>query len=204
MAELSDIGRIEHRSQTGTCPDLSRLRTLKGNAGVRPRARADARWQGGGHRTDAVPLSCILPLLLRPGPAGYTVDGVACVTLLLIWISDKICARRSRGVTMAYQCGNRECVGMYCHFCGDYVGHRSGLRTGKHLFCDNKDKCKMAHHRAVNRYSPRVTARIHVDDQASAPSRPGGNQRKRAVDATSSPAIVNRRRRRGNSGKGAK
>jgi hypothetical protein len=42
-------------------------------------------------------------------------------------------------------------VGSYCHWCGDYVpGNKP--KTGKHVFCRNGGKCKMAHARAFATY----------------------------------------------------
>ncbi len=47
-------------------------------------------------------------------------------------------------------------VGHYCHWCGAEV-HGRGPKTGKHVYCRNNGKCKMAHARAFAKYNRRVT-----------------------------------------------
>jgi len=49
-------------------------------------------------------------------------------------------------------------VGIFCHFCGKYVGGTGYIRAGHHLFCRNNGRCKMALFRAIKAYQPSVTA----------------------------------------------
>jgi hypothetical protein len=46
-------------------------------------------------------------------------------------------------------------VGCRCHWCGAYV-HGNAPKTGNHVFCRNKGKCKMAHVRAYRAYERRT------------------------------------------------
>jgi len=66
-------------------------------------------------------------------------------------------------------------LGEYCHWCGAAVSYGHGPRTGKHLFCRNKGKCKMAHVRAYAKYLRRVTPTSTPGGDVASSSGANGN-----------------------------
>jgi hypothetical protein len=102
--------------------------------------------------------------------------------------------------------GNRQStnVGVFCHWCGEYVGTKTGFRAGNHLFCDNAGKCKMAHFRAFKKYKPRVTAGAAGEPGQVARSGPGGNGNESKRIPTSSGSDRVRIQKGGNARKGRK
>jgi len=78
-------------------------------------------------------------------------------------------------------------LGAYCHWCGKPVhSNGRGLRTGKHLFCHNAGKCKMAHVRAYGKYVRRITpVEISPASLATSTSASGNAQGKPATRSSS-------------------
>ena len=94
-------------------------------------------------------------------------------------------------------------LGNHCHWCGDYVTGRAP-KTGKHVFCRNGGKCKMAHKRAYDAYrknidsvTPRSAAAAH---QVELPAGKG-NVRDAGQAYDSLPAISVRSSRQSNARK---
>jgi hypothetical protein len=91
-------------------------------------------------------------------------------------------------------------VGVYCHWCGEYV-RGNAPKTGKHLFCRNNGKCKMAHARAVAAYQKHrrgVTPRSGPRGESPADLQLSGNAKAGRRLATSSVAIATGSRKRSN------
>lgn len=95
-------------------------------------------------------------------------------------------------------------LGARCHWCGEIVEHPWTAKCGKHLYCRNNGKCKMAHLRAFARYSKSVTAGSGRRSGQAAPSISNGNGEESPASRTSSPAISRKRIRKGNARKGRK
>jgi len=89
-------------------------------------------------------------------------------------------------------------VGEYCHWCGESVPYGHGPRTGKHLFCRNKNRCKMAHARAYSKYVKRVTPRSGCSANLPRPGPRSSNAQGGLPTRTSSPAIPLPRSRKSN------
>lgn len=88
--------------------------------------------------------------------------------------------------------GSNHDFGKYCHWCGEPVPDDGHVKRGKHIFCRNGGKCKMAHARAYAAYEKRCR-RVTAGDipgmaRGSSPGRKG-NARRSVATPTSSGAI---------------
>lgn len=116
----------------------------------------------------------------------------------------KILRNRNTEVTMSYPMRFNHDLGCVCHWCGEFVGTKGGLRTGKHIYCENGGKCKMRHFRAFKKCKPRVTSEAPAGPGQAARSGPGGNAQRKPPAASMAAEIAkdrsssgNKRRRRG-------
>jgi hypothetical protein len=92
-------------------------------------------------------------------------------------------------------------LGDHCHWCGAEVPYGHIPRTGKHLFCPNQGKCKMAHARAYAKYLLHVThSPTPGDIDASSPAA-RGNAPGKPPTPTSSSGIAVCRQQKGNARK---
>ncbi len=91
-------------------------------------------------------------------------------------------------------------LGWHCHWCGEPVPLKSGLRTGNHVYCDNGGKCKMAHARAFAKYKARVTPKAAAARDLVAAGGPGGNAKAKSPAARMAAEISADRSSSGNRG----
>ena len=80
-------------------------------------------------------------------------------------------------------------LGCHCHWCGEIVPDDGHVKKGKHLYCRNGGRCKMAHKRAFDAYEARVTSRAAAAPGLVAHVGPNGNGKRSAGGRTSSAEI---------------